>query len=66
MFLFCYYSKGTMIGSAHKANDDCALCKAWTKKQAFNKFKKLYASADTTEVFRVRYNDFGVAILSDY
>ena len=31
MFLFCYYSKGTMIGSDHKANDDCALCKAWTK-----------------------------------
>lgn len=66
MFLFCYYQSGIMEGSEHCANDDCALTRAWTKKQATNKFKKLYAFVDTTNVFRVKYNTYGIAVLSDY
>ncbi|MBQ3489015.1 MAG: hypothetical protein IJA86_00305 [Clostridia bacterium] len=66
MFLFCYFLPGTMMGSDHHANDDCALCRAWTKQRAIRKFKRLYDSVSETNVFRVRYNKFGIAILSDY
>ena len=66
MFLFYYFMSGTMTGSAHNANDDCALCRAWTKKQAICKFSKLYTSVTEENVFRVRYNQFGIAVLSDY
>jgi len=66
MFLFYYFLAGSMTGSGHNANDDCALCRAWTKKQAINKFKKLYVSVSEENVSRVRYNQFGIAVLSDY
>jgi hypothetical protein len=40
MFTFCLYINGSMAGDEiHNANDDCAICKAWTKKQAIKKFK---------------------------
>ncbi|MBR5186957.1 MAG: hypothetical protein IKW18_00680 [Clostridia bacterium] len=55
-----------MTETEHNANDDCALCRAWTKKQAIHKFSKLYTSVKEENVFRVRYNKYGVAILSDY
>ncbi len=66
MFLYCYYLAASMSESDHNANDDCALCKAWTKKQAINKFKKLYTSVDSENVSRVKFNSYGIAILSDY
>ena len=66
MFLYCYYLTGSMSGTDHNSDDDCALCKAWTKKQAINKFKKLYTSVDSKNVSRVKFNSYGIAILSDY
>ena len=66
MFLFYYFLAGSMTGTDHNANDDCALCRAWTKKQAIRKFSKLYTSVTEENVFRVRYNQYGIAILSDY
>ena len=50
----------------HKANDDCALCRAWSKKQAIKKFNKLYCDFTEANVFRVTYNKYGIAVLSDY
>jgi hypothetical protein len=50
----------------HNANDDCAICKAWTKKQAIKKFKMMYRDFDESNVFRVKYNKYGVAVLTDY
>ena len=66
MFLFYYFLKDSMTDSEHAANDDCALCRAWTKQQAIKKFKKLYICADEANVSRVRYNSCGIAVLSDY
>ena len=50
----------------HTATDDCALCKAWTKKGAIKKFQKLYCDFDESNVSRVKYNKYGIAILTDY
>ena len=50
----------------HNAHDDCAVCKAWSKRRAIRKFQKLYCDFDGTNVFRVTYNKFGIAVLSDY
>ena len=66
MFLFYYFLAGSMTETDHNANDDCALCRAWTKKQAIRKFSKLYTSVTEENIFRVRYNQYGIAILSDY
>lgn len=60
MFLYCYYFAGSMH------DDDCALCRAWTKKQAIKKFRTLYHLVDNGNVFRVRFNAYGVAVLTDY
>ena len=67
MFLYCLFIEGSMKNDeAHKANDDCALCKAWTKSGAIKKFQRLYRNFDESNVSRVKYNSFGIAILSDY
>ncbi len=67
MFLYCYYFAGSMKNDdSHFANDDSALCRAWTKKQAIQKFLSLYDHVDDTNVFRVKFNSYGVAVLSDY
>jgi hypothetical protein len=50
----------------HNAHDDCAICKAWSKRHAMRKFRKLYCDFDESNVFRVAYNKFGIAVLSDY
>jgi hypothetical protein len=50
----------------HNAHDDCAICKAWSKTQAIRKFGKLYCDFDESNVFRVTYNKYGIAVLSDY
>jgi hypothetical protein len=56
-----------MPGDAtHNAHDDCAICKAWSKSQAIRKFRKLYCDFDESNVFRVTYNKYGIAVLSDY
>ncbi len=50
----------------HTATDDCALCRAWSKKKAIKKFQKLYCDFNKSNVSRVKYNKYGIAILTDY
>lgn len=67
MLLFCLFIPGTMKNDGiHNANDDCAICKAWTKKHAIRKFKKLYTDFNESNVSRIKYNCYGIAVLSDY
>ena len=66
MFLYCLFIKGTMNDEAHNANGDCAICKAWSKKQAIKKFQRLYKDFDESDVSRVKMNSYGIAVLSDY
>lgn len=46
--------------------DDCAVCRAWTKKQAIRIFSKMYNDFHEDAVQRVKYNHFGIAVLSNY
>ncbi len=66
MFLYYYFMAGQMEGEGHVASDDCAVCRAWTKNGAVRKFRKLYTDAAETNVFRVRYNRLGIAVLTDF
>jgi hypothetical protein len=50
----------------HDFTVDVAICKATSKRKAIEKFRQLYGLADETNVFEVRFNDYGVAILTDY
>lgn len=66
MFLYYLFIEGAMKDDdIHIANDDCAICRAWTKKQAINKFLAMYPANDSN-VFRVRFNKSGIAVLTDY
>ena len=57
---------GSMAGDEiHNANDDCAICKAWSKKQAIKKFKRMYCDFEESDVFRAKYNKYGIAVLTD-
>lgn len=62
--LYAYALADQMEG--HDFTDDVAICKATSKRQAIKKFRQLYGLADQTNVFEVRFNDCGVAILTDY
>lgn len=67
MFLYCLFIPDSMKNDGtHNATDDCALCKAWSKKKAIKKFQKFYCNFDESNVFRVKYNTYGIAILTDY
>ncbi len=67
MFTYCLFICGSMVDDEiHNANDDRALCKAWSKKQAIRKFKTMYTYFDASNVFRVKYNKLGIAVLTDY
>ena len=67
MFTYCLYISDSMKDNrTHNANDDCAICKAWSKKQAIRKFQTMYCDFDESNVFRVKYNKFGIAVLTDY
>ena len=36
MFVYCLYISGSMAGDEiHNANDDCVICKAWSKSVIF-------------------------------
>ena len=66
MFVYCLYISGSMAGDEiHNANDDCVICKAWSKKQAIKKFQKMYCNFEESDVFRVEYNKYGIAVLTD-
>lgn len=53
-------------------DDDIAICRAWSKKHAIKKFKKMYCdtifSTDKVEdcVARIKFNHYGISVLSDY
>ena len=67
MFLYCLFIPNSMPDDEiHNAHDDCAVCKAWSKRRAIRKFQKLYYDFDESNVFRVTYNNYGIAVLSDY
>ena len=66
MFTYCLYISGSMTrDEIHNANDDCAICKAWSKNQAIKKSKSMYCDFKKSNVFRVKYNKYGIAVLSD-
>lgn len=53
----------------HRFTDDVAICWAISKKRAIRKFKRLYDYDDqtmNTSVSRVRFNNWKIAILTDY
>lgn len=50
----------------HIFSDDVAVTYAWSKKQALKKFQRLYGDAADDNVNRVRFNAYGIAILTDY
>ena len=67
MFVYCLYIIGSMTrNEIHNAYDDCAICKAWSKKRAIKKFQKMYCNFEESDVFRVKYNKYGIAVLTDY
>ena len=67
MFLYCLLIPAIMGNDGvHGETVDCALCKAWSKKQAVKKFQKLYRNFEESNVSRVKYNKYGIAVLSDY
>ena len=49
--------------------DDCAICKAWTRKGARQKFAALYNIyhyIPDTRIERVKFNPYGIYVISDY
>lgn len=50
----------------HEFNDDVAITWAISKVEAIEKFSRLYKDVKHEEVDAVRFNHFGVAILTDY
>ena len=65
MFLWLLYINDN---GRKKSNgyDDCAVCRAWTKKQAIRIFSRMYNGFHEDAIQRVKYNHFGIAVLSDY
>lgn len=69
MFL---YSFRRVYGDS--VDDDFAICRAWSKKHAIKKFKRMYSDdifthfTDKVEncVERVKFNHCGISVLSDY
>jgi len=66
MFLFALYIPGDKTSADTDGYDDCAVCRAWTKKRAMLKFKKMYRGFDGNSVKKVRYNAYGIAVISKY
>ena len=54
----------------HKFTDDVAICRAWSKRQAIKRFRRLYGYSDKVMdncVNRIHFNrHFKMAILTDY
>ena len=65
MFLWSLYISDDK-GELSNGYDDCAVCRAWTKKQAIRIFSAMYNDFSEAAVQRVKYNRFGIAVLSDY
>lgn len=61
--LWVYSKPNTMIG--HRYSDDVALVRASSAEEALNKFKKLY-NVNMEDIHLVVFNDYDIAILTDY
>ncbi len=66
MFLYALYIHDDKTLTDSNGYDDCAICRAWTKKQAITKFRKMYCDFDSNSIKRVRFNKYGIAVISDY
>lgn len=62
--LYAYAMADAMVD--HRFTDDAAVCYAKSKKAAIARFRRLYHNADKTNVSKVRFNDYGISILTDY
>ncbi len=50
----------------HRFTDDVAICWASSIQEAIWKFRKLYTMASSKNVAEVSFNDYDIAILTDY
>lgn len=64
MKLYCFARADAM--KDHNFTDDVAITWAMNKKEAIARFSELYAEIKPKEVFQVKYNSKGIAILTDY
>ncbi len=65
MFLWSLYIPDNERGMKN-GYDDCAVCRAWTKKQAIRKFSKMYNDFREEAIQRIKYNKFGISVISNY
>lgn len=65
MFLYSIYLSDS---GREKRNgfDDCALCRAWTKREAVKIFRRMYSGFSEDAIQRVKFNQLGIAVLSNY
>lgn len=61
--LWVYAMANAMVG--HNFSDDVAIVYAPNKEEAYKKFRQLY-KIDISEVNEVVFNDYDIAILTDY
>lgn len=61
--LWVYSKPNIMVG--HRYSDDVALVRANSAEEALNKFKKLY-NVNMEDIHLVVFNDYDIAILTDY
>lgn len=65
MFLYSLYISDNGRGKSN-GYDDCAVCRALTKKQAIQILRMMYSDFPEDAVQRVKFNHFGIAVLSNY
>ena len=65
MFLWSLYIPDNERGMEN-GYDDYAVCRAWTKKQAIRTFSKMYNDFREEAVQRIKYNQFGISVISNY
>ena len=61
--LWVYSKPSAMVG--HRYSDDVALVRASSAEEALNKFRKLY-NVNMEDIHLVVFNDYDIAILTDY
>ncbi len=66
MFIYALYIPDDKMLPNSNGYDDCAICRAWTKRQAISKFKRMYCDFNSDSVKRVRYNHYGIAVISNF
>ncbi len=66
MFLYALYIPDDKERDNSNGYDDCAICRSWTKRQAIKKFKKMYCDFKNDAVRKVKFNTYGIAVISEY